>query len=124
MPCPFPIARPGISWLNSDGSMLTTASWDDPVLINSIGHTAGLLAFGLILVLLIRDWRSRGVRQPKLPLVAALLALGWNAGSMAALGSSDQNSLWVGLVVTGSFATLSLLPAVLLQVVLRGKHRR
>lgn len=104
--------------------MLTNVSWSDPILINSIGHTAGLLAFGLILLLLIRDWRSRGVDQPKLPLLAALLALGWNAGSLVALGSGDGTSLGVRLVVTASFATLTLLPAVLLQVVLRGKHSR
>ncbi len=102
--------------------MLNQANWLDPILVNSIGHTAALLVFGLIIVLLVQDWQTQRVRQTKLPLIAAVLALGWNVGSLIALGTQDQNALWIGFVMTASFAILSLLPAVLLQVVLQGRY--
>lgn len=98
--------------------MLKDFSLRDPVLINTVGHSAGLLLFGLILILLIRDWRAHGVRQTKLPLVAAALALIWNAGSLIALASHEPV-----VVVIVSFSALSLLPGVLLQVALQGKRR-
>jgi two-component system, LytTR family, sensor kinase len=93
----------------------------DPVLINTIGHTAGLLLFGLTIVLLIRDWRSNGVRQTRLSVVAAALALAWNVGSLIALGSSDESL--IRIVMTLSFSVLSLMPAILLQVALHGRQR-
>ena len=102
--------------------MLNQANWLDPILVNSIGHTAALLVFGLIIVLLVQDWQTQRVQQTKLPLIAAVLALGWNVGSLIALGTQDQNALWIGFVMTASFAILSLLPAVLLQVVLQGRY--
>ncbi|HMJ60628.1 MAG TPA: histidine kinase [Bryobacteraceae bacterium] len=89
----------------------------DPILINTVGHSAGLLLFGLILILLVRDWRAHGVRQTKLSLAAAALALTWNAGALIALASHEP-----AVVVIVSFSALSLLPAVLLQVALQGKH--
>jgi hypothetical protein len=96
----------------------------DPVLINTVGHTAGILLFGFIIVLITRDWRNFGVRQTRLSLLAAYLALGWNAGSLTALASNGRGPVFIGLVMTASFAILSLLPAVLLQVALqRGHHR-
>src|SRR5882724_7686497 len=96
--------------------MLKDFNLRDPVLINTIGHSAGLLLVGLIIVLLIRDWRAHGVRQAKLSLAAAVLALSWNAGSLVALASH------YGIVATCSYSVLSVLPAVLLQVALRGKN--
>ncbi len=95
----------------------------DPVLINTVGHTAGLLLFGLIIVLIIRDWRDHGIRQTKLSLIASVLALGWNVGSLIALAADDQRPLLTGIVMTASFGILSMLPAILLQVVLHGQHR-
>jgi two-component system, LytTR family, sensor kinase len=95
----------------------------DPVLINTIGHSAGVLLFGLIIFLLIRDWRAHGVRRTKLSIAAALLALGWNVGSLVALALPAQQTVWLGIVLAYSFSVLSLLPAVLLQVVLQGKSR-
>jgi two-component system LytT family sensor kinase len=104
--------------------MLTDSSLRDPVLINTIGHTAGILLFGFIVLLLIRDWRSHGVRQTKLSLAAAALALSWNVGSLIALALPKSDSWFTELVMTASFAVLSLLPAVLLEVALRGTQRR
>jgi signal transduction histidine kinase len=103
--------------------MLRDLSLRDPVLINTVGHTAGVLLFGLIIILLIQDWRAHGVRQTKLSLVAAVLALGWNIGSLVALASNGSGSLTIGMVETVSFSVLSLLPAVLLQVALKGRQR-
>jgi two-component system LytT family sensor kinase len=101
--------------------MWNNANLTDPVLINTIGHTAGLLLFGLTIGLLIRDWRSNGVRQTRLSVVAATLALAWNAGSLIALGST--NEVLIRIVMTLSFSVLSVLPAILLQVALHGRQR-
>jgi len=102
--------------------MLGTSNLRDPVLINTIGHSAGVLLFGLIIFLLISDWRAHGVRRTKLSVAAAALALGWNIGSLIALALPPKTSL-MGIVLTYSFSVLSLLPAVLLQVAMQGKHR-
>ncbi|MBV8810785.1 MAG: histidine kinase, partial [Acidobacteriaceae bacterium] len=95
-------------------------SWRDPILINTIGHTAGVLLFGLIATLLIRDWRIHGIRQTRLSLVAALLALGWNIGSLIILASPDPASPRIQFVAAAIFSMLSLLPAVLFQVAVQG----
>jgi two-component system, LytTR family, sensor kinase len=117
------LAASSVSWDKAAASMLVHADLHDPILINTIGHTAGLLLFGLIVVLLIRDGRIRGVHQIKLSLFAAVLALIWNLGSLVALASTDANSFLIGIVVTVSFSVLSLLPAVLLQVALQREGR-
>ncbi len=101
--------------------MLTESSLRDPVLINTIGHTAGLLLFGLIITLFLRDRRAHGIRQTKLSIVAATLALGWNGGSLIALGVGEANSSSMALVMAGAFSVLSLLPAVLLEIALQGQ---
>jgi hypothetical protein len=117
------LAASSVSWDKAAASMLVHADLHDPILINTIGHTAGLLLFGLIVVLLIRDGRIHGVHQIKLSLFAAVLALIWNLGSLVALASTDANSFLIGIVVTVSFSVLSLLPAVLLQVALQREGR-
>ena len=94
-----------------------------PVLINTVGHYAGALLFCVILILFWRNWRIHGIRAVKLPLAAAALAFGWNVGSLLILGAADQHAAWLALVAAASFSMLSLLPAVLLQVVVQGKSR-
>ncbi len=103
--------------------MLAHGNLLDPILMNTIGHTSGLLLFGAFIGLLIRDRQARGRRQIKLPLIAALLALGWNIGSLIALALPDPDSKLIEIVMTASFSILSLLPAVLLQVALQGQQR-
>ncbi len=100
-------------------NMLTESSLRDPVLINTIGHTAGLLLFGFIITLFLRDRRAHGVRQTKLSIGAATLALGWNVGSLIALGVGGSGSFLMALVMAAAFSVLSLLPAVLLQIALQ-----
>lgn len=103
--------------------MTVYSSWHDPSLVNTIGHTAGVLLFGLIIALLIRDWRTHEMRQIKLSLIAATLAFGWNIGSLIVLASPNPRSWLIEIVMTASFSTLSLLPAVLLHVALQREHR-
>jgi two-component system, LytTR family, sensor kinase len=95
----------------------------NPVLINTVGHTAGLLLFGVILALLIRDRRANSVRQTKLSIAAAALALAWNVGSLVALASNDASTVSVTVMMTVSFSVLSFLPAVLLQLELKGQQK-
>ena len=41
----------------------------NPDLANTVGHSAGLLLFGSIIVLIVRDWRDHGLRQTRLSLI-------------------------------------------------------
>ena len=112
-----------VSWVRTSGCMLTATQLRDPVLINTIGHTAGLLLFGLIIALLIRDRRSHPILPIRLSVVAAALALLWNFGSLIALGWGKASSFPIAVVMTASFSVLSFLPAVLLQVALQAEQR-
>ncbi len=81
------------------GNMLNGTNWRDPILINTIGHTAGILLFGFIIVLLIRDRRAHGIRQTKLSISAAGLALAWNVGSITVF-RIDHDQAFQSTVVT------------------------
>ena len=123
MSCPLFITKSEVLLEGTQDSMLAHGNLLDPILMNTIGHTSGLLLFGAFIGLLIRDRQARGRRQIKLPLIAALLALGWNIGSLIALALPDPDSKLIEIVMTASFSILSLLPAVLLQVALQGQQR-
>ena len=110
-------------WCKQIPRMTIRYSWHDPVLINTVGHCAGALLFCVIILLLIRNWRTHGISRAKLPLVAAALALGWNVGSLLILGSPDAAPEWIAAVATASFSMLTILPAVLLHVALQGRQR-
>lgn len=56
----------------------------EPLLVNAIGHSAGMLIFGLLLLVLLRDRRLWKAKRGWLAPVAALLAVAWNGGSLAA----------------------------------------
>jgi two-component system LytT family sensor kinase len=90
-------------------------------LVNTIGHFAGAIIFGIFLVLLLRDRAPTGLRSRRKSLSAAVLAFLWNIGSLAVL------TLGVGsrsdVLVAFSFSVLSLLPAVLLDLSLDGQFR-
>jgi two-component system LytT family sensor kinase len=103
--------------------MLSAVTLRDPILINTIGHMAGLLLFAVMIALLIRDRRSHGIRQTRLSIAAAALALAWNVGSLVALASPDASSRFVAIVMAVSFSVLSLLPAILLQVAVRRQQQ-
>lgn len=94
-----------------------------PVLVNTIGHCAGALIFGMLLYLFfINHWRARE-EGTKLPMVAAALAMLWNIGSLIALATGPAGGKLAAFIVPASFSVLSLLPAVLLHISLDSKHR-
>jgi two-component system LytT family sensor kinase len=100
--------------------MLESIDMQEPLLINAIGHSVGLLLFAGFLILVLRD-RRKG--QSVLPAITATLALLWNAGSLYVLAASSGLIAGSDLVAALSFAVLSILPAVLLQLSLDGRAR-
>lgn len=94
-----------------------------PVLVNTIGHCAGVLIFGILLYLFVVSWRSSREDRSILPALAAGLAMLWNAGSLVGLASGKGDDAPTDIITTISFSALSLLPAVLLQISL-GTFRR
>ena len=93
-----------------------------PVLVNAIGHLAGIVAFGAFLVLL--DRRARLSRRTRIsaPTAAATLAFLWNLGSLVVLiwGADGHGR---EIVASLSFAVLSMLPCVLLHLALGAQYR-
>ena len=82
------------------------------LLVNALGHLAGVLLFGIFLVLLLQD-RAAGKS-----ILAAALALAWNLASLIVLGSDASGGPFVEWVVAIGFSVLSLLPAVLFDLCL------
>lgn len=93
-----------------------------PVLVNTIGHCAGAIVFGILLYLLLLDWRRATGERSALPSIAAGLALLWNLGSLIGMATSPDGDPIADAIVAGSFSVLSLLPAVLLHISLRSRH--
>lgn len=89
--------------------------------MNSIGHAAGILIFGFLLIVLLQDKRLRTAKNGLLPAFAALLAVIWNGGSLLAMAGSASGD-WSTLVPSAvSFAAFSLLPAALFSIALGGR---
>lgn len=86
-----------------------------PVLVNTLGHCAGAVVFGILLYLLFVNWRRDRHPGGGLACTAAALALLWNAGSLVAMSTAPGNVL-SDMVLAGSFSVLSVLPAVLLHI--------
>jgi two-component system LytT family sensor kinase len=96
---------------------------NESLLVNTLGHSAGVLIFGIFLVLLLRDRAARRLRGGVKSMVAALLALVWNLASLIVLGSVSPDSLFVRITIAIGFSVLSLLPAVLFDLCLQGRYR-
>ncbi|HYO83301.1 MAG TPA: hypothetical protein VES20_17990, partial [Bryobacteraceae bacterium] len=97
-------------------AMPESLDFREPLLVNAVGHAAGMLIFGLLLLVLLRDHRLWTAKRGWLAPLAALLAMVWNGGSLAALAGSVSGK-WSASLPTGvGFAALSLLPAVLLAI--------
>jgi two-component system, LytTR family, sensor kinase len=108
----------------STAAMPESLDLREPLLVNAIGHSAGVLIFGLLLLVLLRDRRLWRAKRGWLAPMAALLAVVWNGGSLAALAGSVSGQ-WSATVPTGiGFAALSLLPAVLLAIALGSEAAR
>jgi len=85
-----------------------------PLIINAIGHMAGAIVFGIFLVLALKGNFRRGSGQSLLSVTSAGLAFLWNAGSFATFLLPPGSIRWS--IEAASFCSLSLLPAVLLNL--------
>src|SRR5579864_4662909 len=98
-------------------------SLNEPLLINILGHAAGALLFAIFLVLLYSGRGWSGAKGRSLPGLAGALSLVWNLGSLVVL-TAPLPPLVLAWVVAVSFSVLSLLPAVLLHLSVRGNWPR
>jgi two-component system, LytTR family, sensor kinase len=94
---------------------------EESQLVNVFGHSAGAIIFLIFLVLLFRDRAATGLRSSRGSLIAATLALLWNAGSLAVLTHQSGNRS--DLLIAFSFSVLSMLPAVLFDLSLGDQLR-
>ncbi len=88
----------------------------EPIFINTLGHSAGLLIFGLLLILLLKESEKPFRLRSFLPALAAILALLWNAGSLLVLTGASTRSSLTEIAAAFSFSALSLMPAVLFSI--------
>ena len=84
-----------------------------PELVNVVGHAAGAVIFAIFVYLCGKDRAGAQLRGSRLSLAAGVLALVWDALSLVVLLSPPGWGGFSRLMVTASFAALSLLPAVL-----------
>jgi two-component system LytT family sensor kinase len=91
--------------------------------VNTVGHSAGVVIFGLLLYLFLVNWLRAREGRSSLPSVAAALAMFWNLGSLIALASGPSSGKSADIIVAASFSVLSVLPAVLLHISLGRDHR-
>jgi two-component system LytT family sensor kinase len=96
---------------------------DESLLVNTLGHSAGVLIFSIFLVLLLRDRAARRLRGGVKSMVAALLALVWNVASLIVLGAPSSDALSIRITIAVGFSVLSLLPAVLFDLCLERRYR-
>ena len=59
-----------------------------PILVNTIGHCAGAIAFGILFYLFLLDWRRATAERSLLPSIAAALAFLWNMGSLIGMATA------------------------------------
>jgi hypothetical protein len=95
----------------------------EPVLVNTIGHCAGAIIFGILLYLFAVNWKRAREQRSLLPAIAAALAMLWNVGSLVALANGSTDGMVTDAITAASFSVLSLLPAVLLHISLQTDHR-
>ncbi len=95
----------------------------ESLLVNTLGHSAGVLIFGIFLALLLRDRAARRLRGGVKSILAAVLALVWNLASLIVLGSNSPDTWFVRITIAIGFSVLSLLPAVLFDLCLERRYR-
>jgi hypothetical protein len=96
---------------------------NESLLVNTLGHSAGVLIFGIFLALLMRDRAARHLRGGLKSILAALLALIWNIASLIVLGSNSPDTWFVRITIAIGFSVVSLLPAVLFDLCLAQRYR-
>jgi two-component system LytT family sensor kinase len=95
---------------------------NESLLVNTLGHSAGVLIFGIFLYLLIQDRPARRLRGSTKSMLAAALALAWNLASLLVLGANTPGSTFTSITVAIGFSVLSLLPAVLFDLCLQNRY--
>jgi hypothetical protein len=103
--------------------MIEGVSFQNPVFVNTIGHTSGIFVFGLLIALLLRSGGTLANRQKTASLAASFLALLWNLGSLIGLAFLQRDGQVADWLVAVNFSVLSLLPAVLFSVLLKRGRR-
>jgi two-component system LytT family sensor kinase len=103
-------------------SSLYDWSVNESLLVNALGHSAGVLIFGIFLYLLIQDRAARRLAGSTKSMLAAALALLWNLASLIVLGADPSTQL-ATVIAAISFSVLSLLPAVLFDLCLQERFR-
>ena len=96
---------------------------NESLLVNTLGHSAGVLIFGIFLYLLVQDRAARRLPGSTKSMIAAALALAWNLASLFVLGANTPGSLFTNIMVAIGFSVLSLLPAVLFDLCLQNRYR-
>ena len=97
---------------------------NESLLVNTLGHSAGVLIFGIFLYLLIEDRAARRLRGSTKSMLAAALALVWNLASLVVLGAGPRAGTFLAITVAVGFSVLSLLPAVLFDLCLAERQRK
>jgi hypothetical protein len=90
----------------------------ESLLVNTLGHAAGVLIFAIFIFLFIQDRLALRLRGGMKALLAAALALSWNLTSLIVLGVDESAGALTQFTVALSFSVLSLLPAVLFDLCL------
>lgn len=96
--------------------MLSVFSGKELIVVNALGHAAGVLVFGNFLSLLLWGSPVRRAYTTKLATIAAVLAFIWNLASLSVLIIGEGHALAERLIAAVAFCALSLLPAVLLNI--------
>jgi two-component system, LytTR family, sensor kinase len=89
--------------------------------VNTLGHAAGVLIFGIFLALVFNQRTFQQLRASRLSLTAAALALSWNLASLIVLLIGSSNGVLQRIVAGAGFCALSLLPSVLLDLCLASR---
>ncbi len=96
---------------------------NESLLVNALGHSAGVLIFGIFLYLLIQDRAARRLYGSTKSMLAAGLALLWNLASLVVLATNAAAGTFTNVTIAIGFSVLSLLPAVLFDLCLRDRFR-
>src|SRR5450755_3527305 len=80
---------------------------NESLLVNTLGHSAGVLIFGIFLYLLIQDRPRQRRPGGNKPVIAAALAIVWNLASLFALRPGSGDGLIQALAVAVGFSVLS-----------------
>jgi two-component system LytT family sensor kinase len=91
--------------------------------MNTLGHSAGVLIFGIFLYLLMTDRVGSRLHGHRIAVATAAVAFIWDLSSLIALAFADPTTAAARVWIAISSSALSLLPALLLDVSLSRRFR-